>query len=42
MLAAKESEADAFVALAGCGQPAAEVLRWQLAKNLRPGHILAP
>jgi pimeloyl-ACP methyl ester carboxylesterase len=34
MLAAREGEADAFVALAGCGRPAAEVLRWQLARNL--------
>ena len=34
MLAAKQGEADAFVALAGCGRSAAEVLRWQLAKNL--------
>ncbi len=34
MLAAKQGGADAFVALAGCGRPASEVLRWQLAKNL--------
>jgi pimeloyl-ACP methyl ester carboxylesterase len=34
MLAARQGKADAFVALAGCGRPAAEVLRWQLAKNL--------
>jgi pimeloyl-ACP methyl ester carboxylesterase len=34
MLAARQGGADAFVALAGCGRPAHEVLRWQLAKNL--------
>lgn len=34
MLAARQGGADAFIALAGCGRPAAEVLRWQLARNL--------
>jgi hypothetical protein len=34
MLAAKKGGADAFVAIAGCGRPAGEVLRWQLGKNL--------
>jgi pimeloyl-ACP methyl ester carboxylesterase len=34
MLAARQGGADAFVALAGCGRPASEVLRWQLAQNL--------
>src|SRR5258707_535179 len=33
MLAAKQGGADAFVALAGCGRRASEVLRWQLGKN---------
>ncbi|MFL5242190.1 MAG: alpha/beta hydrolase family protein [Gemmataceae bacterium] len=47
MLAAKQGKADAFVALAGVGRPAAEVLRWQFAKNLptkslkdQGGHII--
>ncbi len=34
MIAAKQGGADAFVALAGCGRPASEVFRWQLARNL--------
>jgi len=34
MLAAKQAKADAFVALAGCGRPAAVVIREQLARNV--------
>jgi pimeloyl-ACP methyl ester carboxylesterase len=34
MIAARQGKADAFVALAGCGRPTAEVLRWQFGKNL--------